>query len=127
MTYGVVGVGRYNEAMTNTETITIDLEPGCIIDGRAGQFVVVKMAELCDELLGTNYLADWPRHEEDGSLLGLYGTTGSPWYSDTVDWMATDMDRMEQQLNDALPDDRYVEWVDGELFVTLVEDDGDEN
>ena len=121
MTYGAVGVGQYNGAMT--ETKNIELDPGCIIDGWHGQYVAPRMAELTDSLLGTTYLADWPRDPEDGELLGLYGTTGSPWYSDVMDEMAELMDEMEAKLNDALPDDRYVEWVDGDLFVTLVEDD----
>lgn len=106
--------------MTETTTITIDLEPGCIIDGACGQYIGPRMAELTDSLLGTDYVADWPRDEEDDSLLGLYGTTGSPWYSDTADDMIAVMDEMEERLNAALPEDRFVEWVDGDLFVTLV-------
>lgn len=107
--------------MKQTPTITsITLEPGCYIDGACGQYIAPRMAELTDSLLGTDYVGDWERDEEDGSLLGLYGTTGSPWTSDTVDWMVTEMDQMEEQLNAALPEDRFVEWVDGDLFVTLV-------
>lgn len=102
-----------------TETTTITLEPGCYIDGACGQYIAPRMAELTDSLLGTSYVADWPRDEEDDSLLGLYGTTGSPWHSDTADEMIELMDEMEERLNAALPDDRFVEWVDGDLFVTL--------
>jgi hypothetical protein len=120
MTYGTVVVGRYNGAMTETKTITLD--PGCYIDGWHGQYVAPRLAELTDELLGTDYVAKWPRDPEDDSLLGLYGTTGSPWHSDTADEMIALMDEMEEKLNDALPDDRFVEWVDGDMFVTLVED-----
>lgn len=105
-----------------TETKNISLDPGCIIDGWHGQYVAPRMAELTDSLLGTNFVAEWPRDPEDGELLGLYGTTGSPWYSDVMDEMVELMDEMEAKLNAALPDDRFVEWVDGDLFVTLVDE-----
>lgn len=106
----------------DTTTIMIngsEFDPGCYVGGHSGQYGGAEMVEIADDALGTTFLAEWPRNE-DGSVMGTYGSTGSPWAGlngdDDVETMVDIMDRAESALNEAT-EGGYWTWEDGEFFL----------
>lgn len=95
------------------------LSPGCWIDGHRGQYGARRVVEIADDLLGTDFGADWPV-DDDGSELGSCGATGSPWAGvmgdDTAEDIVDRSDRAESALN-AATSSGYWEWCDGEFFL----------
>ena len=101
-------------------TVTVnghDLTPGYHIDGHYGQYGIARLVEIADDLLGTEFAAEFPK-DEHGALAGAYGPNG-PWdignaHTETVVAIG---DKAEAALNDATEGGRW-EWVDGEFYLT---------
>jgi hypothetical protein len=89
---------------------------GCYIDGHNGQYALGMSVELVDELIGTNFAAEFP-HDEAGNLAGTYGANG-PWSmgDDHVEICVEVADRAEAALN-AATEGGYWRWEDGEFFL----------
>lgn len=101
------------------ETTNYTDDIGCYIDSSAGQYGGSLLMELADDFLGrTDFVARWPK-DDDGSMLGTYGRSGSPWAGlngdDDIELMVSLMDEAEAALNELVAEDRMWYWADGDF------------
>lgn len=99
-----------------------EFEPGCYINGHAGQYGPARLVEMADELLGTDFAYDFPRGDH-GHLAGAYGPRG-PWDigNPHTEACVEVADKAEAALNDATEGGSWF-WQDGEFFLA---NEGDE-
>lgn len=93
-------------------------QTGCYIDGSWGQYATARMIAMAYKTFGARWgmeLQDERAAEQVLASMAPSGADASTEAWDLVFWAA---DKVEQAIEDNLPDHLHAEWVDGEFYIT---------